>query len=631
LTVLLGLVFLVCAWPGWLRFPPYEPRRWAIETPPGLETPAKLVGGWHQDKKLLPEMRGLHLSPQTAHTFAWFCPEDKIVLDPVLAAIIHGTADPQGDWRQRMRDAGINHVILSDPDAGRLEITLKRLLLFSLEFPLLAIEGDTAIFGWRDPAATAQAGATAPFADWQFDPHRLAFHPDAKKLAPPSFSEEERDWWDAFWKPALQRSPAAGEATLHLFLARAVLQPPAPWELPMSISESVSVIGAAPGWTPPGLVLDAYRRLTPVYLFAHRDDTPPELLYLAVRAARKAVADNPQDAQAYFVLGQSYLVMLHSTRERVWGRYCLPEIIQLRYAQASTALNQAVTLRPNFALAHLELARMYEELKFYDLELEHIRTYFRLRQAAGLPPGADPKALREQEAHFEEILDRLAALVEKQEKAHAVAAAGASLRDQAFSAQSLGLAGKARDLLLQSIRAAFGNPGMKLELDLLLLTGRAEDVWKWTDPEQKSALGAARYHLVRANALAATGDYERAEAECEDLARGLREPLGPQVPLRKALHQAVCENVLANMPAVGATLPPGLHPLTLHRLEMIGGLSENLRQSANVTVLQGLLALEEGRVESAKDLFEEARARWRDDDHLSSGFIAKTCLDWLQK
>src|SRR5439155_186101 len=79
-----------------------------------------------------------------------------------------------------------------------------------------------------------------------------------------------------------------------------------------------------------------------------RDDVPPALLYLAVRAARRALAVNPSDARAYLVLGECYLRLLHSTRERAWGMH-LKQLVQLRHAQASLALNEAVSLQPDLA------------------------------------------------------------------------------------------------------------------------------------------------------------------------------------------------------------------------------------------------------------------------------------------
>ena len=120
------------AWPGWLQFPPFEPRRWAVETAPSLERGAAVIQHWHEEGKLGPDARGLHLSPETAHAFAWFCPEEKGLLDDGLAAPIRGDSSslfaPSGkegegearDWYERMRSAGINHVIVAPLPSGRI-------------------------------------------------------------------------------------------------------------------------------------------------------------------------------------------------------------------------------------------------------------------------------------------------------------------------------------------------------------------------------------------------------------------------------------------------------------------------------------------------------------------------------
>src|SRR5207245_7594417 len=105
------------------------------------------------------------------------------------------------------------------------------------------------------------------------------------------------------------------------------------------------------------------------------DDAPPAILYLAIRAARRALAINPDNAQAYLVLGESYMRLLHSTRERAWAKR-MPEIGQLRHAQASAAFNNAVRLRPNLAEAHLNLIQLYGEMEYLDLTWKHYRAYF---------------------------------------------------------------------------------------------------------------------------------------------------------------------------------------------------------------------------------------------------------------
>src|SRR5262249_57459312 len=103
-----------------------------------------------------------------------------------------------------------------------------------------------------------------------------------------------------------------------------------------------------------------------------QDDSPPALLYLAVRAARRALAADPGDAQAHLLLGESYVRLLHDTRERIWAQR-VSQLVQLRRAQASAALNRAVALQPDLAKAHAYLAGLYQEMGGYlDLTLKHL-------------------------------------------------------------------------------------------------------------------------------------------------------------------------------------------------------------------------------------------------------------------
>src|SRR5262249_49376401 len=247
-----------------------------------------------------------------------------------------------------------------------------------------------------------------------------------------------------------------------------------------------------------------------------RDDSPPALLYLAIRAARRALAVNPEDSQAYLVLGEGYLRLLRSTRERVWAQK-FPELGQLRRAQATAALHRAVALQPDIAQAHLDLGGIYAELGYWDLVLQHRQAYVKLARQAGPPAGVSLADFRSQLAEREQDVDRLATAVAEQEAAFNATAPSLRVFDRADLARQRGLGGKARDILLQSDIAAFGSQGMALELQLLLETGRAKEVREWTDPGQKEVLGAS-YHWLRIQALAAEGDYALAEDECMQLA-----------------------------------------------------------------------------------------------------------------
>jgi tetratricopeptide (TPR) repeat protein len=659
LAAIFGLVVLACAWPGWLQTPPFEPRRWAVEFSPSVERGATAVRAWRQDGKLGPDARGLHLSAETANAFAWFCPEEKAHLDGGLAPAILADRDGRGDWTGRLRAAGANHLIVYDSDHGRLFAIIGPLFADPVQWPLLYEAGDLTVFGWRDPEA---AETTDPFKDLEVNLDQLAFHPAPDKKAPPEPSagkSKAPSLWDAFWKPAPPRPIDQEEANLRLFHAEALRGSGDPRQLAGWVgSQIAALVGAADGWAGPADLLDVRVRLTMVltpparpdydrnaipiperwavafqWEYARQqDDTPPALLYLAVRAARRALAVNPDDAQAYEVLGESYLRLIRSTRERAWGER-LPQLVQLRHAQASAALNQAILLKPGFAQAHLSLGGLYQEMGCLDLALEHLRIYVKLFHEAGPERGVGAAEFRQQESQLQAELSRLAKGVDDLETSYTLASQGLSVADRAFLAFDKGLAGKARDLLLESDVSAFGSRGMDLELRLLLLTGRAKNVAEWTNPAQEAALGAFTYRWLRAQAFAASGNYALAEEECVRLAPSwvLGDPDGERY--REAMALVIGRRVLDEQPA-GV---PYQFRWPFGRAEFgqsVGTLSENLKKEANILVLRGLIDLEEGEVDNAGDAFHVALELWRDEStgggmDFEGRVIAQECMKWL--
>jgi hypothetical protein len=677
LAATLGLVLVVCAWPGWLQGPPFEPRRWSVEPPPSLERAAAAVRQWHEDGKLVPDARGLHLSPDTLYAFAWFCPQEQGLLSPDLAGPIRGDQEAPHNWWERMHAAGVNHVVVYDSDRARFRATVQRLWSAPTAWPMLYLEGDVAVFGWRDPAA---AGAADAFGDWQMDLVRMTFQPDRDKRAPrdgPGREPKAREWWEALWKPAPRRSADLEEAALYLAQAEVAAQD-APYRLLTTwyLSQFAGAAGAAGGWAgggpgaPAAALFDAQMRFTrldppapdkgPVpeaqagldravrdwqrrFSF-QQDDAPPPLLYLAVRAARRSLAANPDDAEAQRVLGQAYMRLMRSTRERSWAAPArLTDLGQLRSVQASAALNRAVALNPNLADAHLRLFDLYRGMNYLDLALEHLRTYVRLVQQTAPRDPAAAKAFHEQLAPFEEDLKRLTRDVEDRENTYATAASTVPLvLDRARLASQKGLARKARDMLLESDVSAFGKEGTKMELQLLLTTGRARDVRDWIGPEFKAQLGALPYHWLQIQALAADGDYARLQDEFAamgdalllELGRG-REPL----PLRETIAFMVGQTVLEERPGEGpVAYLVQRAPARKVMLERLPELSRGMAQLADLSVLRGLFSLEEGRVSEAKVAFGEALGVWRDEATAASGggqdfngrAAAQDCLDWLK-
>ncbi len=606
LVGVLAVAFLVSAWPGWLQRPPYEPRRWAVEPPAGLERAAVAVCISHADRGWQGGSRTLHLARDTEAAFAWFCPEDEGVFDPDLAAAV---ADTAGDGaEERLAAARVARVVVRAGDRGTSLAVLTRLLADPDGWPLRHLQGGVAVFG-RHPTA---AGDPLPGRKVDFD--RLAFRPTEAETAPPA--PAARRWWDAFRRPA---PPPAGDRdqAAVLLLKAEVMRTTAPqrhlaaWES----DQAAALAAAAGGWIGPAGAADAALRLTvfrpPVpppsealppitrsvfdcqrlFVLA-RDDAPPGILYAAVRAARRAVSADPADAGAHLLLGQCYLRLLSGTRERVWALR-LPQLAQLRQAQASTALNRAVVLNPKLAQAHLELGRLYQQTGALDLALTHLRAY---RDAAGRA-GRDgvPDA---------ELAD-LAAAVDRALAAFAPESGRARVADRARAALERGLAGDARALLLESDVSAFGAEGTQLELNLLLRTGRAADVRDWTAAEFKGSLGAAGYHWVRAQALAALGDYAAADAELAELAA----EEGP-LPNRAIELAAMLAGraVLNEQPAGHDGLPAAI-TRALARFDFqaaVQQLTARLAGQADAAVFRGLLALESGAVGRAREAFQTA-------------------------
>jgi tetratricopeptide (TPR) repeat protein len=392
---------------------------------------------------------------------------------------------------------------------------------------------------------------------------------------------------------------------------------------------------AARGGTPSLASLALARRQ---WFTIQRDDAPPALLYLAVRAARRALLADPGDARAQALLGESYLRFMLNTRERAWAGQ-LSQLRQLRQAQASAALNRAVSLRPDLPEAHLNLATLYGQMGYLDLAVHHERASLKLSRAEGPPPGSDPERFWENQARAEEALSQRARTVEAQENDYAVEASDLPVLDRAMLAFRKGLAGKARDVLLGSDVAGFGRQGTALELTLLLHTGRPQNVQEWMAPEQQGALGTPSYHWLRTQALAASGNYSLAKEECRELAQ----PATASLPnleatsLRPYLGRLIGQAILDELPGGVPQLlrQPFRRQEFRNRAE---GVVRILQQQANATVLRGVLALEEGDVDEARAAFRAALTLWQGEPAAASGngldfggrAVALGLLAWLE-
>jgi hypothetical protein len=146
---------------------------------------------------------------------------------------------------------------------------------------------------------------------------------------------------------------------------------------------------------------------------------------------------------------------------------------------------------------------------------------------------------------------------------------------------------------------------------------------------------------MRTQALAALGEYDLAREECNEFSGSMGAPGSGRatVPYREIMALLVGQRVLGEHSSTSA-LSDGFWKTAgrMHFRNRVGEFAKALKREADVTVLRGLLALEQGDVEEAEIAFREALSVWKDADAAASGggldfnglAIAQACLEWLK-
>jgi len=683
-TCLLVLL-LVLAWPGWLQPAPYQPRGWAVEPDGSLVRLARQLERWHAEQKLRPNRFALTFSPETAHYLAWFCPAEKGFLDSRLP-LFDGVAEDYVRMRQRLlqtnapspdRDLAalldahqIDRIILYDHDRWRMTQAYRCLLLGGAEWDLLALEGTAALFGRR-----AQAGSPSPWGagDWR----REAYRPDPEHRAPLTVPPPAAPTglFAPFYRTRDDRSPDRGEADLYL-LAFDLLGERQRTDLGRQwlLALATGLIGEGSGREPLGTasMLGVRLHLTPLLsssppaaatppagqqvaeqfaagFLALHDAGPPEALLLAVRAARRALAVNPDDAGALLLLGKAYLRLARQTREQSW-RSPLPWLATIRQVQVLAALEQAVLLRPDLDEAHALLAPLYYEMGQMDRVLDHLRERLRLAEQGAGDRGPKGGAEAERRLGLQSDVARMEALVHRSQQTYQANTEGQQEPSKVLARARLaarhGLSRQALEMLLESSPAIFGKDGTKMQMELMLLAGRAAEVRAWLRESHPALFGPGgfvTYHWLLAQASAGCGGYEEADAEVDQLSEAVRSVQVPPVKLlavRAAVALRAAEAATTRpIPGTGPGGLAGAIYLQYEALRHLGNPAGLLRQEADYNVLRGLLALEAGAVEDAQRHCRAALELWGSDAQARTGAgldfnsrpIAQYLLQLLEK
>jgi hypothetical protein len=373
--------------------------------------------------------------------------------------------------------------------------------------------------------------------------------------------------------------------------------------------------------------------------FAPLVDRPPALALLVVRAARRAVAADPQDANAWLRLGQAYLVLRNQTGEYS-GEGLLPPLAQLRHVQIATALEEAVRLDPDLEAAHHELAYLYGERNYLDQALAHRQEELRLSRRTGRRAGESAEEFADRLEALEKDTAKLVDLVEDRRKKYASGARAlqGDRLAQAGMALRLGLARQATDeVLLPTPADLLGAAGIKLELELLLSLGRTDAVrgilndkttrtskqglayYDLAPPQKREGgvLYALPYHWPAYEWLhvlesAAVGDYAAARDDLRATRAGLHAGHERLVQRPRDFDQRVrvlLPGLLSGPPPfLPAFAAASLSRVVERRTEFEAGEPVFRAQEADLCVLEGLLALEQGDPEAARSAFAQAQA-----------------------
>ncbi|HVS37545.1 MAG TPA: hypothetical protein VMS17_18425 [Gemmataceae bacterium] len=656
------LAVIALALPGWLHGFNQKNMQvaWGVEINPSLRRAAETLYRWRQDGRLGEAERSFCLHPDAACYCAWFGPKDHPEkfrgeksfvdarfslfsgaaddyvavcrgLDPSLAPGVP-LARPGPNWREVLSDHHVAVAVLYVPEPGSVLSVLGPLYDNSGDWTLLSIDGQAAIVGWN-PARNDY------FPQLRFDPGRLAFGPPDEEAPPAPGRGPGRDPYEPgllshLGRPAVPAwESAAAQVEMMLFK-----DPYTPDQRRANDRVYLTSGGGfaglpgllAGGGAPAGLSA-AVRTVAIQDIRTELLEKPPDLALLAVRAARRAIAADPDDANAYFQLAQAYLALHNETAEHSHSAGYAP-LAMLRHVQIVTALRQALILNPDLEAAHQFLADQYLEMRptpFRDLALEHRSAQLQLARRFGRGATESADAFKQRISQIE--AQELSLRNQVQDARELCVIRFKSIGDdplaKARTALDLGLASTALDDVLMKARVeVYGADVAHQELELLVLTGRSREAKDLLDEEQMRVnkvklmtynvafggdAGAAyvfpTYEWLLACAGAAVGDYDQAEAALEVTEAFLE--------ARQLAHPAAYAGSVAadvGAPAGGVPGPAALAWLG-RRMKQTQALYEEAYHSqqvqrADVLTLTALLDLERGAPDKALRRFQRSIA-----------------------
>jgi tetratricopeptide (TPR) repeat protein len=654
------LVLLALTVPGWLSGPlrPARPLAWTVEADPSLDRLAQSLHALRDDGRLREGDRVFAMHPAAASYLTWACPEEKSFLDlrftlfadraaefvevcrafdPPPSPLAARAARPK-NWSKTLEAFGVTHVLLYDPNLNPVLEGVGRVPGEQNLWGIEEVAGQAVVLRWRGGRPDAPTG--------RFDAARLAFGPADERLAPEAPStgprrephatvlerflqKPERPTWDSgaaavylklFAEKARQELPqvqhqyfsAVGGGTV----AATIHYPTGPLDFAVTVPQRLNHLDA---------VLEVY--------YEH----PPELPLLAVRAARRAAAGDPDDANAYFQLAQAYLALRNDSVERTRGSRLSP-VALLRHSQAAAALRRALVLNPDLATAAIadrQFADLLTEQGYVDAALEHRRSELAHTERAGPDDPKKPEPFQRRVQDLKALVDAMEQSVQANQNKfviHSKSVKSDDVLEKAQLALRYGLASHALDEVLMKSRVEhFGSLGARQELELLIKLGRTNEARVMLDdaemkknkyklesyalpyPGRDAFYEFPAYEWLLACAAAADGDYDLADAALRDAVDLI------ELDFRRSF-------LLTLATEIGVGTDPSSFVVRLfmgESRENVGRLlappSFLQSEASDLFTLRGVLALERGRPSEASTFFREALARGRPDESGAGG------------
>jgi hypothetical protein len=322
----------VLAWPGWMQPDSNNPaftRRvaWGIEPDPGLVQAAQQLQTLRESGRLPPEVHGAIASVDLANYCAWFAPLEKVLLNgnynhhrteiPEFIAIrdslgLLSREPPNANEVGAMLDKiGAEYLVIASTqgdspgtrNSSRASVTGREDVEHRWMAGLWAdtdhwapwyLDGRSTISGWRSTPQAKQATFTA----LRFDPVVLAFGSKAERLPATSVKPiPPIEGWEGEFLHGVGMSPPGVDEAFGWLMYKGLIQ------RQNAITEQLaSVLWGS--FIPVPSELTQHRLI--MQILGNRRRPPPETFtaipFLTLRAARRAIATDPDHPDSYLAL-----------------------------------------------------------------------------------------------------------------------------------------------------------------------------------------------------------------------------------------------------------------------------------------------------------------------------------------